>query len=241
LPKKDTQSSSMPAQETSATDSDPSVGQQLKIKTLYRGKEKLSQLFGDLDYRNYYSTLELRNILSTYVEKEQLVSQDNRRMISINPFMANNLVDSANPNHKAFFHRGVIPRDTLAEVFLAGCSPFYLIVRETSKVDQSQKPKAGHPPKLTITIETRTGNKTVTKVSGLEAYYIPPQPLADELRKSCAGSTSVEKMIGSSDKNPIMEVLVQGPQSDPILRSLQKRGVDKKWVEVVDKSKKKRK
>jgi translation initiation factor 2D len=241
LPKRDTQPSSGPAQEGLPIDGDPSIGQQLKVKTLYRGKEKLGEVFGDSDYRNYFSALELRNILSAYIEKEQLVAQDNRRMVSLNPVIANNLIGSGNPNHKAFIHRGVIPRDALNEIFLTSCSPFYLILRETAKSDQSQKPKAGHPPKLIITTETRSGNKTVTKVSGLEAYYIPPQPLADELRKTCAGSTSVEKMIGSSDKNPVMEVLVQGPQSDPILRSLQKRGIDKKWVDVVDKTKKKKK
>ena len=138
-------------------------------------------------------------------------------------------------------HKGFIPRDALAEQVLSKCSPYYLIVRGTATSDENQKPKAGHPPKIVITLETRSGNKTVTKVSGLEPYYIPPQPLADELRKVCAGSTSVEKMSGSSDRNPVMEVMVQGPQKDAILKALEKRGVDKRWVDVVDKTKKKKK
>jgi translation initiation factor 2D len=77
-------------------------------------------------------------------------------------------------------------------------------------------------------------------VHGLESYGIAPQPLADELRKTCAGSTSVERMQGSSPKNPVMEVMVQGPQKDAIMKELEKRGVLRGWVEVVDKTKKKK-
>ena len=77
-------------------------------------------------------------------------------------------------------------------------------------------------------------------MTGLEPYFIPPQPLADELRKICAGSTSVEKTQGSSPKDPKMEVMVQGPQSDAVVKALEKRGVNRNWIEIVDKTKKKR-
>jgi translation initiation factor 2D len=118
-------------------------------------------------------------------------------------------------------------------------SPYYLILRNTSTPDHSSKPKAGTAPKVLVTMETRSGNKTVTKISGLETFFIPPQPLADELRKTCAGSTSVDQLVGSSPKNPVMEVMVQGPQKQTVLSALEKRGVTSKWVDVVDKTKKK--
>jgi translation initiation factor 2D len=243
IPQKENQSSTAPtnSSSSSAIPSDSSVGQKLNIVVLYKAREKHSDLFEASDRQRYYTAAELRNIVSSYVEREQLVSQDNRRMVSLNPFIANNFVDGSNPNDKLFLHRGFIPRDTLAEHILSRCSPYHLISRGASMPDENQKPKAGQPPKIIITLETRSGNKTVTKVSGLEAYYILPQPLADELRKLCAGSTSVEKMTGSSDKNPVMEVMVQGPQKDTVLKALEKRGVDTKWVDIVDKTKKKKK
>ena len=108
----------------------------------------------------------------------------------------------------------------------------------------SMKPRSGSPPNINITLETRSGNKTVTKVSGLENYFIAPQPLADELRKTCASSTSVEKLVGASPKTlkvPVMELMVQGPQQAVVLRALEKRGVKKQWVDVVDKTKGKKK
>jgi len=78
-------------------------------------------------------------------------------------------------------------------------------------------------------------------VSGVEAYFISPQPLADELRKACAGSTSVDQRVGSSPKNPVMEIMVQGPQAEAVVKALERRGVNKAWVEVTDKTKGKKK
>jgi translation initiation factor 2D len=133
-----------------------------------------------------------------------------------------------------------MPRDALAERVVAASSPFHAILRNDADISDT-KPKAGAPPKIQITLETRSGNKTVSKVHGLEPYYIAPQPLADELRKTCAGSTSVDKLQGSSPKNQVMEVMIQGPQKDAIIKALEKRGVHKNWVEVVDKTKGKKK
>lgn len=221
--------------------SDSSIGQQLRILQLYRVKEKYSELFAGSDHRGYHSAADIKDIVFTYVERENLISQENRRMVTLNPFLANSIVDGSHPNDKAYLHKGLIPRDALADQVLAACSPYHIVMRGTFKPDDIQKPKAGHPPKITITLETRSGNKTVTKLSGLEPYYILPQPLAEELRKVCAGSTSIDKLVGSSDKNPVMEILVQGPQKDAILKALEKRGIDKKWVDSVDKTKKKKK
>jgi len=35
--------------------------------------------------------------------------------------------------------------------------------------------------------------------------------------------------------------MVQGPQRDAVVKALEKRGVDKRWIEVVDKTKGKKK
>jgi translation initiation factor 2D len=83
----------------------------------------------------------------------------------------------------------------------------------------------------------------VTKVSGLEVYFVNPRPLADELRKVCAGSTSVEPLAGGAKKTekPVEEVMVQGPQKDAVVKALEKRGVNSRWIEVLDKTKGKKK
>jgi len=238
LPKRQTVPN--PSASNTTSPSDPSVGQQIQISTLYKPKEKLSEF---LDSKNFQKAIEIRTALNSYIDEENLVSPDNRRMIKINPYIANTLLDGSHPNENIFLAKGLIPRDTLAEIVLGHCSPYHTISRTygSSTTTTSSKPKAGHPSKIHITIDTRSGNKTITKVSGLEPFFINAHALADELRKVCAGSAGAEKSINSSEKNPVMEVVVQGPQSDTIAKALEKRGVDKKWIEIQDKTKGKKK
>jgi translation initiation factor 2D len=242
LPKKDAptgaSANGKPAVPLSA---ESSVGQKLKVLSLLRPKEKLAPIFhaSKADPRGLYTPHELKQYLVAYIESENLVNAKNKRLININPQLADALLGSSAADNAAL-STGTIARDALAERMVQAAAPFHAIVRNDADISDA-KPKAGAPPKIQITLETRSGNKTVTKVHGLEPFYILPQPLADELRKTCAGSTSVDKLQGSSPKAPVMEVLVQGPQKDAILKALEKRGVHKNWVEVVDKTKGKKK
>jgi translation initiation factor 2D len=223
----------------SATES--SVGQKLKLVYLLRPKEKLLPILqaSRSDPRGMYTPAELKQLLATYAETENLVDPKNKRLIRINPQIADALLGSSAADNAAL-SAGTMARDALAERMITAASPFHAILRNDTNLAEA-KPKAGPPPKIQITLETRSGNKTVSKVHGLEPYHIAPQPLADELRKTCAGSTSVDKMQGSSPKAPVMEVMVQGPQKDAILKALEKRGVNKSWVDIVDKTKGKKK
>ncbi|KAK3076585.1 hypothetical protein LTS18_012618, partial [Coniosporium uncinatum] len=162
----------------------------------------------------------------------------------LNPVLASIFDDNARGSSldREVLAKGSIPRDALVERIQTSCAPFWVLLRnDDTPSDSTVKPKAGAPPKVTVLLETRSGNKTVTKVSGVENFYIAPQPLADELRKTCAGSTSVDRLAGSSPKAPVMEIMVQGPQSEAVVKALGKRGVDRRWVDVVDKTKGKKK
>jgi translation initiation factor 2D len=242
LPKKDAPpAASANGKSAVPSTGESSVGQKLKLVSVLRPKEKLAPIFhaSKADPRGLYTPAELKQILLAYVEAENLIDTRNKRLVKINPQIADALLGSSAADNAAL-SSGTIPRDALAERMVAASSPFHTILRNDADIADA-KPKAGAPPKIQITLETRSGNKTVSKVHGLEPYHIAPQPLADELRKTCAGSTSVEKLQGSSPKNPVMEVMVQGPQKDAIIKALEKRGVHKNWVEVVDKTKGKKK
>ena len=99
------------------------------------------------------------------------------------------------------------------------------------------KPKTGPPPKVAVVIEKRTGTKTVTRVGNVESFGINPDLLASDLQKKCASSTSVGQLVGG--KPGMMEVLVQGDQREVVEKEMGRRGVDRRWIEVVDKTKKK--
>jgi translation initiation factor 2D len=241
LPKKDAPASSIAGATAAPSSSESSIGQKLRLVSILRPKEKVAYIFNasKADPRGLYTPAELKQILIAYCEAENLVSEKNKRLININPQIANSLLGNTAADNAAL-STGTIPRDALAERLVAASSPFHAILRNDADVADS-KPKAGAPPKIQIVLETRSGNKTVTKISGVEAYYIAPQPLADELRKTCAGSTSVDRLQGSSPKTPVMEILVQGPQKDAVIKALEKRGVNKTWVDVLDKTKGKKK
>ncbi|PNS14476.1 Translation machinery-associated protein 64 [Sphaceloma murrayae] len=246
LPKKETAAGASQGRgtmmNTTAEVADPSIGQTLTLKSFYKLPERLSPLLATTtSSNNLYTASDLKSLVTTYVESESLISKTNKRLVALNPILSNALFTGAHPLDKEVLAKGTVPRDALIDRVLSSCTPHYSLNRShPSGQTETSKPRTGSPPKVKITLETRSGNKTVTKISGMEKFWINPHLLADELRKSCAGSTSVEALVGSSPKEGAMEVMVQGPQRDSVVKALGKRGVREGWVEVLDKVKKKK-
>ena len=247
LPKKshagaDTGGGGGKAVSVSNSSSDDSIGQRLNKVNLYRPKEQLSPLFetSNASIKSLYLPQELRPIITAYIESEHLVSDTNRRLVNLDPVIANAVFDGKSSLDREVLAKGSVPRDALIDRILESCAPFWTVTRN-DETRESAKAKSGKAPKIQIVLETRSGNKTVTKVSGVESFYINPQPLAEELQKSCASSTSVNQLVGSSPKSPVQEIMVQGPQKDTVIKALEKRGVNRHWIEVVDKTKGKKK
>ena len=241
LPKKETMGGASQGRGEKATDQidtgDESVGQKLHVASYFRPTSKLQPLFSNAS-KQLFTPPEVRELVTSYIESENLVQENNKRLVKLDPTLANAVFDGSGSLDKEVLAKGSAPRDALIDRVLHAMANSYAIVRNGAD-PSSTKVKSGAPPKVHITLETRSGNKTVTKVSGLEAYFVNPKLLADELRKVCAGSTSVEPLAGAAKKNekPIEEVMVQGPQKDAVVKALERRGVDKRWVEVMDKTK----
>jgi len=242
LPKKETLAGTSQGRGDKATDAidpgDDAVGQKLQVLSFYRSTSKLSPLF-EGSGKQLYTPAEVRELITAYIERENLISETNRRLVELDPTLGNAVFDGSGSLDKEVLAKGSVPRDALIDRVLSSMATSYSIVRNGAT--DAAKPKSGSPPKIRILLETRSGNKTVTKVSGLEPYFINPRPLADELRKVCAGSTSVEPLAGAAKKNEreVMEVMVQGPQRDAVIKALERRGIDaRRCIEVVDKTKK---
>lgn len=223
---------------SSASSSDDSIGQRLSKLSLFKAKEQFSPVFkvSNARTKDYFIAMELRQIITSYLEAENLVSANNKRMVKLNPVLANAVFDGSNSLDPEVLAKGIVPRDALIDRVLQGCSPFWAILRNDDTRD-TVKARPGSEPQILLTYETRSGNKTVTKLSGLEVFHINPQLLADELQKACASSTSVGQLVGSSPKNPVLEIMVQGPQKDAVFKALEKRGVQRTWVKVINKTK----
>ncbi|KAL4943180.1 hypothetical protein BDV06DRAFT_190656 [Aspergillus oleicola] len=236
-------SSSNAAGKKPATDgNDPSIGQTLNVQTLYRPTAKLTPtIFPPLSAThpsNYYKYSDVSKQLDEYTQSQNpsIVDPQNKRILSLNPFLGKTIF----ANDKTTLARGKTTRDFLLKKLIEDPSlmaPHYAILRQGQTLSDV-KPKAGAAPKAIVTLERRTGSKTVTKVTNLEIFGIIPNLLAEELQKKCASSTSVSQAGGMP--RGVMEVLVQGDQRKVIEQALTRRGVKGQWVEVVDKTKKKK-
>lgn len=248
LPKKETQGAETggggggKALAAGGSMSDDSIGQKLQKINLFRPKEALSPMFeaSSASIKALYLPTEIRPIIASYIESENLISDKNKRLVNLNPVLANAVFDGHSSLDREVIAKGSVPRDALIDRILQSCSPFWAILRN-NETRETVKARSGNAPKIQITLETRSGNKTATKLSGVEVFHINPQPLAEELQKACASSTSVSQLMGSSPKNPVQEIMVQGPQKDAVIKALEKRGVSRHWVEVLDKTKGKKK
>jgi translation initiation factor 2D len=225
---------------------DPSVGQKITVQGLYRPTAKLTPaLFPTLtssDPKNYYKYSEVSSHLDEYLASQDppLVSEANRRIVKINPFLAKSVYTSSNADDTAALARGEVTRDGLLRRITSDASllaRFHAILKAGQTL-VDVKPKAGTAPKVTVLIERRGSNKTVTKVSGIEVYGIIPSFLAEELQKKCASSTSVAQATGAV--KGMLEILVQGDQRKAVETALDRRGVRAQWIDVVDKTKKKK-
>lgn len=218
-----------------------SSGQKINVQMVYRPASKLvPTLFPSKT--DFYSAHEISAALKSYIDQHPELGGQGNSSVKLDPFIANEILGNRpTDDDRSWLASGRITRSALQKRVLEDthlCQPFHLISQGRPSPDQ--KPKAGSPPRILITIEKRTGTKVVTKVSNLEPFFIDSQVLAPELQKKCAGSASVGQVAGA--KPGSMEVVVQGDQRK-ILTSdiLGKRGIDMKWVDIVDKTKPKKK
>ena len=101
---------------TSATSiNDESIGQQLKKLSLFKPKEKLAPIFTSTgsNMHSFYLTVELRSIVTAYIELENLISATNKRLVNLNPTLANAIFDGQSSMDREVLVKGTVPRDAL--------------------------------------------------------------------------------------------------------------------------------
>lgn len=240
------ESSGKPVKGGEETGSDPSLGQTITVQTLYRPTQKLTpSLFPQLsstDPKNYYKYSDVSTRLDEFISSQDppIVSATNKRIVKINPFLANVVYSSSSSEDKAALARGEVTRDGLLKRLTSDASllaPYHAILKQ-GQTHADVKPRSGNAPKISVLIERRASNKTATKVTGIELFGIIPALLAEELQKKCASSTSVSQATGAV--KGIMEIMIQGDQRKAVETALEKRGVRSQWIDVVDKTKKKK-
>ena len=223
---------------------DPAVGQTLTIQSLHRPTVKLTpEIFPPLsgnDPRNFYKYSDVSKRLDEYLSSQDppIISPENKRIILLNEFLIGTVFTSSSSEDKSAIARRKVTRDGLLKRLVEDrtlLAPYHSLTRPGQT---EVKPKAGSAPRVTITLERRTGTKTATKVMNLEVFGIIPSLLADELQKKCASSTAVAQAAGAT--RGIMEIFVQGDQRRAIETALVRRGVKAQWIDVIDRTQKKK-
>ena len=209
----------------------------LKVLDLYKPTPKLFPILEAINAntKEIYSPADLKSLFSTYLTQETTPHPTNRRLVTLNPLLANTLLSpSTSPEDRTSLSSNTAKRDHLAQSFLALCSPYYTVLKPGETYPSGGvKAVAGQPPKITITVEHKRG-KVMTRIVGVERFGIDPGALGEELRVLCASSASVACVAGCSPKNPQMEVMVQGPQVGPVRARLEERGVPGKCIVCVE-------
>lgn len=99
--------------------------------------------------------------------------------------------------------------------------------------------KKGACKPIEIVQEVRQGRKTITKVTGVEGFGLDVDELSKELTRLCASSATYNPIHGVSPKNPLYEIMVQGPQIKNITHLLASKGVPVRFIDTDDKTAKK--
>ena len=225
--------------------SGPSQGKKLTSIDLWKphsAAQKFLKEAGPEYSLQYYDNEIIKTILVAYINQKKLVDRSNKKNVIADDLLASALgmpkEGALNPQLRS------IGRDKLVAKLQSNCTAYHVIYdpddstiadETAAALLRSFKPAKGAVPVILIETERRGGNKVVTKVTNIEPFHIDPGSLAEELRKSCAGSTSVSPIKEGSEK---MEVLVQGPQIKAVQEALAKRGVRPQWIEVKEKGNK---
>lgn len=207
----------------------------LKVLELYRATSKLYPILEAVkaNTKEIYPANELRSLFSAYLDAETEPNPRNKRLVKLNPVVSNTILNPSVPEDSTILKQGFGKRDVLTQNFVKACSPYYAVLRPGETYPGDVKATSGAPPKVTVTIERKRG-KTMTRLSGLEAFRIDPHALGEELRVLCASSASVSQLTGSSPKHPVMEIMVQGQQDKAVRRTLEERGVPGRCIVLVD-------
>ncbi|KAA8528051.1 hypothetical protein F0562_035080 [Nyssa sinensis] len=202
----------------------------LGVAEIYKPSVQVNPIFNSVgaDKGKLYSASEATDIVFSYIEKENLVKPTDKSFVVLDATLCDALFKGA--IKKGSTYPTEIHKKDLGPTFINRMQAHYRVTRGSESVVRKGSLKT-----IQIMTERRQGNKKVTKLSGVESFLIDAEALASELQKKFACSTSVAELPGKKG----LEVLVQGGVIDDLARHLvEQYGIPKKYIEVLDKTKK---
>ncbi|XVF29815.1 hypothetical protein REPUB_Repub16aG0003600 [Reevesia pubescens] len=202
----------------------------LEVVEVYKSSVHVNPIFASVgaDTGKLYSASEASDIVFKYIEKENLVKQTDKSIVVLDATLCDALFKGA--IKKGSTYPTEIHKKDLGATFISRMQAHHILTRGSESVVRKGALKT-----VQIVTERRQGNKKVTKVSGLETFLMDAEALASELQKKFACSTTVAELPGKKGH----EVLIQGGVIDDVARHLlEQYGIPKRYIEVLDKTRK---
>ncbi|KAL1269467.1 hypothetical protein QQF64_031756 [Cirrhinus molitorella] len=198
-----------------------------EITPLYGVSARLEPLFQDAQKKKGtpLKASEVRNIITEYVKKNDLVHEINKNYVNINPTLCDCLLEKSEYHEvemmkwDELFSRTLIKMQACHEILFPGQPPVV---------------KKGQMEPIDITVASRGSNKKVTIIKNLESFGLDPAMIADTLQHQVQASCVLQECPGA--KNRVL-VQVQGNQVQQISKLLlDQYKIPRKYVLGLDKA-----
>ncbi|XP_005740596.1 eukaryotic translation initiation factor 2D [Pundamilia nyererei] len=198
-----------------------------EITTLYSVSARLEPLFLNANKRKG-ATLhpaEVRSIVTEYVKDNELVDENNKNYVTINPTLCDCLLE------KSEYQEVVsLKWDDLFSRTLGRMQECY------QAVFPGQPPivKKGHIEPIDITVASRGSNKKVTLMKNLEVYGLDPAVVASVLQHRVQASSVLQPVPGAKDR---VLVQIQGNQIQQVGKLLLDHyQIPRKYIQGLEKA-----
>ncbi|KAM9350372.1 eukaryotic translation initiation factor 2D [Symphorus nematophorus] len=198
-----------------------------EITTLYSVSARLEPLFLVANKRKgtILQPVEVRNIVTEYVKKNELVDENNKNYVTINPTLCDCLLEKSEYQEieslkwDDLFSRTMGRMQECYQVVFPGQAPII---------------KKGHIEPVDISVASRGSNKKVTLIKNLEVYGLDPAVVATALQHRVQASSVLQPIPGSKDK---VLVQIQGNQIHQVGNLLLDHyQIPRKYIQGLDKA-----
>ncbi|KAM9342222.1 eukaryotic translation initiation factor 2D [Pholidichthys leucotaenia] len=198
-----------------------------EITILYSVSARLEPLFLNANKRKgaILHPAEIRRIITEYVKSNELVNENNKNYVKINPTLCDCLLEKSEYQEIEF-----LKWDYLFSRILGRMPECHQVVFP----GQAPVIKKGHIAPVDISIASRGSNKKVTLIKNLEAYGLDPAVVATALQHRVQASSVLQPVPGSKDK---VLVQIQGNQIHHVANLLLDRyQLPRKYIQGLDKA-----
>ncbi|KAH9477154.1 Eukaryotic translation initiation factor 2D [Psilocybe cubensis] len=212
----------------------------IEIRELYKPHQTSIELFEGMgaSKSDLYTIPEIRSLVNNYITSHNLVNAREQAYINLDELLYSCVSVKQKAKSKSKESESETPqfmkRDELTKKIIAKMQSWY----EIRPDGRDPVTKKGTLTPVQVVMKVRQGRKASTLITGFEPFFVDAEEMAEDLRKACAGSTSVSPIPGKP-AGAGLEVLVQGKQSTAVVEYLTAKGIPKKWIEVADLSGKK--